>query len=187
MSRIGKIPISISEDVEVKIEDDIIVIKSQKGQLSQKIHPHVKVEKKENQILVSVNNPNDRDDRSLWGLFRTLIFNMIEGLTRGFEKKLEIKGVGFKASVSGKKLILNVGFSHPVEFSIPDGISIKVDKGIITVSGVDKQLVGETAANIRALKKPEPYKGKGIKYIDEVVRRKAGKVVKAAGSEGGGK
>jgi len=185
MSRIGKLPISIPEGVQVKIENDLIFVKGPKGELTQKIHPNVKIEKKDNNIFVSVKNPNNRDDRSLWGLFRTLVSNMADGVTKGFEKKLEIKGVGFRASVTGKNLILNVGFSHQVQFPIPEGIEIKVEKSTISVSGFDKQLVGATAADIRAIKKPEPYKGKGIKYIDEVIRRKAGKVVKAAGSETG--
>jgi large subunit ribosomal protein L6 len=180
MSRVGKLPITVPKEITVKIENDIISVKGPKGELFQKIHPDVLVEKKDDTIFVKVKNPQDKDDRSLWGLFRTLIFNMILGTTKGFEKKLEISGIGFRASVSGKNLILNLGFSHPVEFTIPSGTNIKVEKNIISISGSDKQLVGETAARLRSIKKPEPYKGKGIKYIDEVVRRKAGKVAKAA-------
>ena len=185
MSRIGKLPITVPKEVTVKLEGNRVLVNGPKGELSQKIHPDVFVEQKDGKISVRVKNPEDKGDRSLWGLFRTLISNMTEGVTRGFEKKLEISGIGFRASLSGKNLVLSVGFSHQVIFPIPEGIDIKIEKNIITVSGADKQLVGETAANIRAIKKPEPYKGKGIKYADEVVRRKAGKVAKAAeGSTG---
>jgi large subunit ribosomal protein L6 len=133
-----------------------------------------------------VKNPEDKDDRSLWGLFRVLINNMVEGVVKGFEKKLEINGVGYKAAVTGRKLILNVGFTHPVEFVIPDQIEIKVEKNLVTIAGVDKQKVGQVAAEIRAIRKPEPYKGKGIKYLEEIIRRKAGKSAKT-GPEAGTK
>ncbi|MFA5051590.1 MAG: 50S ribosomal protein L6, partial [Patescibacteria group bacterium] len=131
---------------------------------------------------VSVSRTDEKLGRSLWGLSRVLVQNLILGVTSGFSKKLEISGVGFRAAVAARSLNLNVGFSHPVEFKIPEGIEIKVEKNVITVSGIDKQSVGQVAAQIRDIKKPEPYKGKGIKYADEVVRRKAGKVVKTAGA-----
>ncbi|MFH1366881.1 MAG: 50S ribosomal protein L6 [Patescibacteria group bacterium] len=181
MSRIGKLPVKIPSDVKASLEGDMIKIKGPKGELTQEIHPQVKIDIKEGEILVTVKNPDDKSDRSLWGLFRVLINNMVIGVVKGFEKKLEINGIGFKAAVSGQKLNLNVGFSHPVEFPLPDGIAVKVEKSVMTVTGIDKQKVGEVAAEIRAIKPPEPYKGKGIKYLDEVVRRKAGKAAKTAG------
>jgi len=182
MSRIGKKPIELTDKVEAKIEGDLITVKGPKGTLTQKIHPLVKVTAQDSQILVSVNNPEDCDEKALWGLFRSLINNMVLGVTSGFEKKLEINGVGYKARVEGtKKLVLNVGYSHPVDFELPAGITCQVENNVITITGIDKQLVGETAANIRKIRKPEPYKGKGIKYADEVLRHKAGKT--AAKSE----
>jgi len=182
MSRIGKKTIEIPDQVEVKLDGSLIGVKGPKGELSLNIHPKIKIEVKDRAINVLVDKPEDKQQASLWGLFRTLVNNMILGVTVGFKKEMEINGIGFKAQVSGNKLVLNVGFSHSVEYSIPPNIQIAVDKNIITVSGIDKQQVGQVAAEIRAIKKPEPYKGKGIKYIDEVIRRKAGKVVK--GSEG---
>lgn len=179
MSRIGKKPISIPKGVEVKLDKDFLFIKGPKGELSLKRHPCVQINVEDNTIKVSVENPDIKENRALWGLYGSLIKNMIYGVTMGFIKKLEINGVGYKAQVSGEKLILNVGFSHPVEFEVPEGITVAVDKNIISVSGIDKQLVGEIAARIRAIKPPEPYKGKGIKYVDEVIRRKAGKAAKA--------
>lgn len=180
MSRIGKKPIAIPKGVEVKIDNSLVMVKGPKGELSQQVHPKVKVAVQENEINVLVTKPEDKEYKSLWGLSRTLINNMVEGVTNGFSKQLEINGIGFKAQVSGDKLVLNVGYSHPVEYRFPRDIQITVEKNIITVSGSDKQKVGQVAAEIRAVKKPEPYKGKGIKYVDEVIRRKAGKVVKGA-------
>jgi len=187
MSRIGKKPINIPEKVEVKIDGEFIIIKGPKGELRQKIHPHVKITMEDKNILIKVRNPELKEDKALWGLFGSLIKNMIMGVTQGFEKKLEINGIGFKAALSGNKLQLNLGFSHPIDFNLPNGISALVDKNVITIGGPDKQLVGETAARIRALKKVEPYKGKGIKYLDEIIRKKAGKAAKAAGALGAGK
>ncbi len=175
MSRIGKKPIEIPENVEVKMEADEIFIKGPKGELNQKIHPQVKIEIKDNQIIVTVLKSKNQRQRALWGLFASLIKNMIVGVTESYEKKLEIIGVGYKVNLQGDKLILNVGYSHPIEFDIPSGITASVDKNTITISGVDKQLVGEIAAQIRKIRPPEPYKGKGIKYVDEVIRKKVGK------------
>lgn len=175
MSRIGKKPINIPEDVEVDIKENKIVVKGPKGSLKLDIHPFVKVKLENRTIKVSVFDPTDKKQHALWGTFVRLIENMIEGVKRGFEKKLEIVGVGYRAEVKGNLLVLYLGFSHPVKFPIPKGIDISLKKNIITVSGIDKQQVGEVAARIRALKKPEPYKGKGIRYVDEVIRRKAGK------------
>lgn len=175
MSRIGKMPITIPDAVEVKIEEKNIFVSGPRGKLSMDIHPKVHIEKKENVLTLSIQDPSDHKQNSLWGLFRNIVRNMIDGVTIGFSKQLEIIGIGFKAGVKDRTLILHVGYSHPVEYHIPEGIEIKAEKNIITVSGADKQAVGQTAAEIRFIKKPEPYKGKGIKYIDEIIRRKAGK------------
>ncbi len=182
MSRIGKKPILIPEKIDVKIDADFVVVKGPKGELKQKLIPEIKLifsdDKKE--LTVDVKNKEVKKEKSVWGTFRQLINNMIIGVTEGFEKKLEINGVGYKAVVKGQELILNVGFSHQVNFKIPENIDISVEKNIIIVKGFDKYLVGETSAQIRKIKKPEPYKGKGIKYVDEVIRRKAGKQAKGA-------
>ena len=175
MSRLGKLPIELGEGTQAKIEDGFIVVKGAKGELKEKLHDLVKVEIGDKEVKTSVSNLKNKNERALWGLYRSLIQNMVTGVEEGFEKKLEINGVGFKAAVSGKKLTLNVGFSHPVEYNLPLGIDAQVEENIITISGIDKQLVGEAAAQIRKVKKPEPYKGKGIKYIDEVIIRKVGK------------
>lgn len=175
MSRLGKLPIKLSEGTQAKIENGFIIVKGPKGELKQELHKLVKVEIKEKEVIVSVTDPKNKKERAFWGLYRSLISNMAEGVNNGYEKKLEINGVGFKALISGKKLTLNVGYSHPVEYNLQEGITAQVEGNVITISGIDKQLVGETAAQIRKIKKPEPYKGKGIKYIDEVIRRKAGK------------
>lgn len=178
MSRVGKKIIEIPEKVEINLTENKIEVKGPKGELKLDLPASVIVKKEANQILVSVKNAQLKKDRSLWGTMRSLIYNLIDGVTQGFQKQLEINGVGFKSEVSNKNLTLNLGFSHPIEFPFPEGIDITAEKNILTITGIDKQLVGETAARIRALKKPEPYKGKGIKYTDEVIRRKAGKVVK---------
>lgn len=182
MSRIGKKPIVIPEGVEVKISDGLIIVKGPKGELSQQINPLIKVEEKDKELIISVANPNDKKNKAFWGLFASLIKNMIVGVSEGFEKKLEVIGVGFKVNLQGDKLTLNVGYSHPIEYVLPKGISADVDKNIITVSGIDKQLLGDVVAKIRKIRKPEPYKGKGIKYVDEVIKRKAGKAA-AKGSK----
>lgn len=175
MSRIGKNPITIPTGVEVKLNGDVVEVKGPKGSLQEKLHPLVSVELSENSIQVKVKDEENKSQRALWGLFGSLIRNMIIGVTDGFEKKLEINGVGMKYAVTGDKVILNVGFSHPVEFAIPAGITIVITANIMSVSGIDKQLVGETAAQIRRIKKVEPYKGKGIKYVGEQFIKKAGK------------
>jgi large subunit ribosomal protein L6 len=178
MSRVGKKILAVPSGVEVKVEGKTVKVKGPKGQLTLGLHPHVTAVVSGSELSVAVSEPDSVKDRALWGLFRRLIGNMVTGVTKGFEKKLEISGVGFKAAVQGKKLKLDVGFSHEVDFPIPDGVSVTVDKNVIAVSGIDKQLVGEVAASIRRVKKPEPYKGKGIKYADEVIRMKAGKAAK---------
>lgn len=176
MSRLGKLPIKLPAGTQVTIEKGFVNVKGPKGELKQELLKAVKAEiNAENELIISVNNPDDKKEKSLWGLFRALINNMVVGVNDGFEKKMEFKGVGYKMAVAGNKLNLNLGFSHPIEFPLPDGISALVENNIITISGVDKQLVGEVSAQIRKIRKPEPYKGKGIRYIDEVIRRKAGK------------
>jgi len=175
MSRLGKLPIELNEKTQAKIESGFIVVKGPKGELKEKIHELVNIDISDKEIKVTVKNAENKKQRALWGLFRSLIKNMAIGVNEGYEKKLEINGVGYKAALSGNKLILNVGYSHPVDYNLAEGITGQVEGNVITINGIDKQLVGETAAQIRKIKKPEPYKGKGIKYIDEVIRKKAGK------------
>jgi large subunit ribosomal protein L6 len=175
MSRLGKIPIELKDGASAKIENNFITIKGPKGELTQKLHDLVDVSIAEEKIVVSIKDKESKKEKSFWGLYWSLINNMVIGVTTGYEKKLEINGVGYKVALAGKKLTLNVGFSHPVEKMLPDGITVVVEGNVITVTGFDKQLVGEFAAQIRKVKKPEPYKGKGIKYMDEIIIRKEGK------------
>ncbi|HSR88831.1 MAG TPA: 50S ribosomal protein L6 [Candidatus Udaeobacter sp.] len=175
MSRIGKKNITIPAGVTAGVEKNEVYVKGPKGELRLALHPRVTVAFEQNVITVSVISENNKQDRSLWGTFSSLIASMVKGVTEGFKKQLEINGVGYKAGMKGTNLILEVGFSHPVEVKPVAGVKFAVEKNVITVEGADKQLVGEMAAQIRKVKKPEPYKGKGIKYITEVVRRKAGK------------
>ena len=184
MSRVGKKLILIPENVEVKVEKEKVSVKGPKGELTRQVRPEIKVEVEEKQIKVSPAKET-KETSAFWGLTQALISNMVEGVTKGFEKKLEIQGIGFRAELAGEGLVLYVGFSHPVQMKIPEGIKIVVEKNIVTVSGIDKELVGQVAANIRKVKKPEPYKGKGIRYLGEQVRRKVGK--KVVGSTAGGK
>lgn len=179
MSRIGKQPIKIPEKVEVKIDGQSIVIRGPQGELSWSMPREIKAEAKEKEIIVQPAKKTKKTP-ALWGLSRNLIFNMIQGVTESFEKKLQLEGVGYRAALQGNKLVLSLGFSHPIEIEAPKGIEFKVEKNIITISGIDKQLVGQVAAEIRAKRKPEPYKGKGIRYVDEIVKRKAGKKAVAA-------
>ncbi|OGE78282.1 MAG: 50S ribosomal protein L6 [Candidatus Doudnabacteria bacterium RIFCSPHIGHO2_01_FULL_46_14] len=181
MSKIGKKIIVIPDSVQTTVSDQIVSFKGPKGELSVVVHPKVKAVLADSQLQVSVKNPDDRRQKALWGTFRSLLNNALVGVTAGFGKKLEIVGVGYKAQATADKLTLNLGYSHPIELSVPKGLEVKVEKNTITVGGIDKQLVGEFSALIRSKRKPEPYKGKGIKYSDEVIRRKAGKVVKAVG------
>jgi len=181
MSKIGKKLIPIPSGVEVKLSDNIIKVKGPKGELVVVMHPKVKADVGDKEVKIAVAKPEDRRQKALWGTFRSLVANAITGVTAGFEKKLEIVGVGYKASAAGQKLVLSLGYSHPIELTVPKGLEVKVEKNTISVSGIDKQAVGEFAAQVRSQRKPEPYKGKGVKYSDEVVRRKAGKVVKAVG------
>ena len=175
MSRIGKKPIIIPQGVEVAIKDNVVVIKGPKGEISREVPAEILVEKKEDKIQLSLKKVT-KGSRALWGLWRALLQNQVMGITSGFEKKLEIRGVGYRASLAGDKTIkLEVGFSHSVELKIPQEINVSVEKNIITVSGIDKQKVGEFAAKLRKIRPPEPYKGKGIRYLGEKVRKKEGK------------
>lgn len=175
MSRIGKKPIVLPEGVEAEIKPDQVVIKGPKGTLTLKLNPLVQVTKEDKTLRAAVRHPEEKKERALWGLFGSLLKNMVEGVTKGFEKRLEMSGIGFKAELKGQSIILSIGFSHTVNFVIPSGIEVKVEKEILIIRGIDKILVGEIAARLRTLKKPEPYKGKGIKYVGEIIRRKAGK------------
>lgn len=175
MSRVGKNPIDIPDGVEVSVNKGVVSVKGPKGDLSREVNLQVGVEVKDNQLLVT--RPNDsKFHRSLHGLYRSLLRNMVQGVTEGFEKKLEIIGVGYRAELRNGRLTLQVGYSHPIVMVPPEGIEIAVENQTqITVRGIDKELVGQVAAKIRSFRPPEPYKGKGIKYADEYVRRKAGK------------
>ena len=175
MSRIGKLPISIPSGVTITVDDKHeVTVVGPKGTLKQFGQPLVTVTVEDNQVVVTREN-DEQIARAGHGLMRALINNMVTGVTKGFEKKLELNGVGFRVSGGGQALDMALGFSHPVKYTAPEGIQLTVEKNLITVAGIDKQKVGQVAAEIRALKKPEPYKGKGIKYVDEVILRKAGK------------
>lgn len=174
MSRIGKQPIVVPEKVQVSLDGRNITVKGPKGELSWEHHQGVTVAQENGEVKVAPVTMS-KMDRSLWGLTRTLISNMVIGVTEGFKKGLEFKGVGYKAAVSGNKMTLNFGYSHPIEYELPEGVSAKVDKTSIEISGINKELVGFTAAKIRSFRPPEPYKGKGVRYSDEVIIRKAGK------------
>lgn len=179
MSRLGKIPIELPENVSVeKNQTNEVLVKGPLGELRKVFPEDIFFEMKDRLLYVRTKG---RDKRSsmLLGTFRSHLANMVKGVSSGWKKDLEIIGTGYRAEVRQDKLVLQVGFSHPVEFEKPQGINFKVDKNIITVEGIDKELVGQTAARIRAIKPPEPYKGKGIKYVDEIIRRKAGKAAKA--------
>jgi len=180
MSRIGKQPIQVPENVEVKIEGNLVIVKGPKGELKNQIRQEIKAKIEENNVKLRPAILN-KETQALWGTYRALIANMIEGVTNGFEKKLEIIGVGYKAELKDKNLVLNLGYSHPIEMEAPEGIEFKTERNTIIVSGIDKQLVSQIAANIRAKRKPEPYKGKGVRYEGEIVRRKAGKKAVTAG------
>lgn len=175
MSRKGKMPISIPKGVEVKISGNIVTAKGQKGSLTQTIPESILIKVEGDQVMVELTKDH-ADEGSLHGLYRSLIENMVIGISRGFEKKLEMVGVGYRAAVKGHALDLQIGFSHPTLVDIPHGVIVQVEKGtMISVTGIDKQLVGQFAANVRAIRPPEPYQGKGIRYQNEYVRKKAGK------------
>lgn len=175
MSRVGRLPVAIPAGVEVKIEGNVVEVKGPKGVLRREMHPDMQISVEENKIIVR--RPSDeRHHKALHGLTRTLVQNMVKGVTEGFERSLELVGVGYRAAKQGKKLVLTVGYSHPVEIEPEEGLEIEVPApNKIVVKGIDKEKVGALAARIRAVREPEPYKGKGIKYEDEVIRRKVGK------------
>ena len=179
MSRIGKLPIVVPQGVKVNLTGDLLKIDGPKGSLSQKVNPGVSMSIADGKIVFS--RPTEsREARTVQGLMRSLVANMVTGVTQGFEKKLDISGVGYRAEVQGDSLVMSLGFSHPVKYTLPKGVKVEVDKQTaITLKGADKQVLGQAAANIRGLKPPEPYKGKGIKYQDEKILRKAGKAGKA--------
>ncbi|REE03836.1 50S ribosomal protein L6 [Citricoccus muralis] len=177
MSRIGRLPITVPSGVEIKIDGSNVAVKGPKGELSHAVASPIEIAFEEGTITVT--RPNDeRESRSLHGLTRTLISNMIVGVTDGYEKQLEVIGTGYRVLAKGSDLEFALGYSHPVPVKAPEGISFKVEGNKVTVVGIDKQRVGETAANIRKLRRPDPYKGKGVRYAGEVIRRKAGKAGK---------
>jgi large subunit ribosomal protein L6 len=190
MSRIGKKPVIIPSGVKVEKSakggsasggKETLTVTGPKGILTIAIHPKVIVNVTDKEVTIDVANKENKQERALWGLFRALTQNLVDGVTKGYEKKLEVIGVGFKVATTPGKITMALGFSHPVVVDVPKDLTVSVDKNTISIFGPDKQRVGQFAAEVRELKKPEPYKGKGIKYIDEVVRRKAGKVVKVVG------
>lgn len=174
MSRIGKLPVPVPDGVEVKIGEDKIEVKGPKGSISTPVSSLLDYELKDGHIHIN-RKMETNESRAQHGLRRTLINNCIEGVTKGFSKALEVIGVGYRVAVKGNMVELFVGYSHPVIVDLPAGISAKAEGQVLTLSGIDKELVGETAARIRRIRKPEPYKGKGIKYVNEVIRRKVGK------------
>lgn len=177
MSRIGKLPIEIPSGVTITIDSDVITVKGAKGELTVPHLSDVTVSQEDNKAIVT-RKSDEKVSKSQHGLQRALLNNAVQGVTSGFEKKLEVNGVGFRVSGGGQEIEMSLGFSHPVKYKAQEGVQLTVNKMEIVVSGIDKQKVGQTAAEIRALKKPEPYKGKGIKYADEVILRKAGKAGK---------
>jgi large subunit ribosomal protein L6 len=174
MSRIGNKPIEIPKGVEVKVSDSEVSVKGPKGQLSRPLNPHVTIKVEGNEVVCERKN-DSREARSAHGLMRALTYNMVHGVSQGWERKLEINGVGYRAETKGNVLVLNLGYSHPIEYPLPDGISAKVDKNVIILGGIDKEALGAAAANVRGFRPPEPYKGKGVKYVEEHILRKVGK------------
>lgn len=174
MSRIGKLPIAVPSGVTITVDPDFITVAGSKGTLTQFTMPGLTVKQEGAEILVGREN-DEAENRARHGLMRALLNNMVVGVTKGFEKKLEINGVGYRVNLAGSNLKMNLGFSHEVVYSLPPGVNADVKQNVVTISGISKQQVGQIAAEIRALKKPEPYKGKGIKYVDERIIRKSGK------------
>ncbi len=177
MSRVGKKPIQIPEKTTVSFKDRVISVQGEKGSLSMSVHPDADVDVTDSDIKVSVRG-NDKKAKSVWGMTRALIANMVKGVNEGFERVLEINGVGYRAELKGDGLEFHLGYSHPIQMPLPEGISATVEKNRIRLSGIDKQLLGYTASSIRQLRPPEPYKGKGVKYEEEIIQRKAGKTAK---------
>ncbi len=176
MSRIGKKPVPLSDKVNVSVQGELLSVKGPKGSLERKMHPAVCLEMADDSVQVTVTDPQDKSQVAVQGLYRSLIANMVTGVSEGYEKHLLLSGIGYRAEVSGKKLVLNVGYSNPVEFTLPQEVEAKVENNTkVILSGIDKEIIGQTAANIRNVRPPEPYKGKGIMYADERIIRKAGK------------
>jgi large subunit ribosomal protein L6 len=174
MSRVGKKPIAIPEKTQVSLKADIITVKGPKGTLTRQIHPGVKLDIGDSEIRAVIDS-QDRKSRALQGLVRSLVANMVTGVSVGFERVLQINGIGYRAEAKGKSVLFNLGYSHPIDFPLPEGITAEVDKNnTVKLTGIDKELLGQTAASIRQLRAPEPYKGKGIKYADENIKLKAG-------------
>ncbi len=189
MSRVGRMPIVVPSGVELRLQPTLVAAKGPKGSLEERIPPFIQAALKDGQLLLTADLASSRDAKALYGTVRARINNMVQGVARGFSKGLEIVGLGYRAEVAGQKLTLSLGHSHPVVFEAPAGVVVAVDakKTLITLSGASKELVGQTAAKLRALKKPEPYKGTGIRYQGEHVRKKAGKAAAgAAGAAAGG-
>jgi large subunit ribosomal protein L6 len=175
MSRVGKKPITIPDKIKVTYKDRVVSVQGKNGTLTQEIHPAVEVNIDQDLISVGLNDQS-RKTMALQGMTRSLLSNMVKGVSDGFERVLEINGIGYRAELKGKSIVFNLGYSHPIDFALPEGVSAKVDKNnTVRISGIDKQLIGQTAARIRQLRPPEPYKGKGIKYAEEHIMRKAGK------------
>ena len=175
MSRIGKQPVQLPDKVQITLDGDTINVKGPKGNLDRKLHPAIEIDLSDKELNVKTDT-SDKKKVALQGLFRSLIFNMVHGVTQGYEKKLVLSGIGYRAETKGSSLVLNVGYSNPVDFALPDGVSAAVEKNVeVTLTSIDKELLGQAAANIRAIRPPEPYKGKGIMYADERIIRKAGK------------
>jgi len=183
MSKIGKVPVELKENVTVTTENRVITVNGPKGTLTFALPLGIKTVVEDGKVLVSMEENSMEDLKALYGLTRANIANMVEGVSSGFERKLELTGVGFRAQSTGTDLTLSLGFSHPVKFKAPDGVTFKVEENIITIAGIDKGVVGNTAATIRKVRPPEPYKGKGISYKGERIRRKAGKSAKAVGAK----
>ncbi len=189
MSRIGKQPVVIPSGVQIKMDGNVVTAKGPKGELKEALHPYVKAEIKDGNVILSVDITVARDASAIWGMTRARLNNLIQGVAVGYSKILEIHGLGFRAEVAGQKLTLALGKSHPVIYDAPKGVTVTVDpkKTLLTVSGMSKDMVGEAAAKIRELRKPEPYKGTGIRYQGEYVRKKAGKTAAGATAGAGGK
>jgi large subunit ribosomal protein L6 len=183
MSKIGKNPIKIPENIKLEISEKSVSVNGPKGVSSVATHNGIKVELVENTAVITAKNQEDKKIRALFGMFRANLANAVKGVDVGFEKKLEMKGVGYRAQMQGSDLVLSVGYAHPVKIAPVEGVALAVADNVISVTGVDKVLVGEMAARIRKVRKPEPYKGKGIMYKGERIRRKAGKAAKAAGAK----
>ncbi len=178
MSRIGKKTIQIPSGVTVTQQGELLTVKGPKGTLNRVVNSAVKINIAQSEVTVDVVNKEDKKERSLWGTFSAHIQNMVEGVTKGFKRQLEVNGVGYRIGMQGKDIKFDLGYSHPIIFKIPEGITATVEKNVVTIEGSDIELLGEVAAEMRSLRKPEPYKGKGVKYMEETIRRKAGKTAK---------